>query len=89
MNKSRLIRQSIAIGIMVASAIIFVASLMSGTGSEDPEAAAAVAGAAANKRLSALVDGIGNAYGLMLGLVATASAAAFGAVISLMRTVTG
>ena len=53
------------------------------------KAAAAVAGATGNKRLTALADGIGTAYGLTLSLVATSAAVAFGAVISLMRTVTG
>ena len=51
MNKSGFIRQSIAIVLMAASAIIFAVSLLSGTGTEDPEAAAADFG----KRTSARV----------------------------------
>ena len=51
MNKSRLIRQSVAIVVMAASAIIFAASLLTGTGSEDPEAAAADFGKKTSARI--------------------------------------
>ena len=55
MNKSRLIRQSIAFAIMAASAIIFAASLIQGTGSnEDPEAAAADFGKKTSARVKLL-----------------------------------
>lgn len=55
MNKSRLIRQSVAFVIMAASAIIFAASLISGTGSsEDPEAAAADFGKKTSARVKLL-----------------------------------
>ena len=54
MNKSRLIRQSVAVGIMVVSAIIFTASLLTGTGVEDPEAAAADFGKKTGARVKVL-----------------------------------
>ena len=54
MNKSRLIRQTVAIGIMAISAIIFVASLFTGTGVEDPEAAAADFGKKTSVRVKLL-----------------------------------
>ncbi|MBR5404181.1 MAG: GHKL domain-containing protein [Bacteroidales bacterium] len=54
MNKSRVIRQSIAIVFMAVSAIIFAASLLTGTGSEDPEAAAADFGKKTSARVKIL-----------------------------------
>ncbi|MBR4734893.1 MAG: GHKL domain-containing protein [Bacteroidales bacterium] len=54
MNKPRLIRQSVAFVIMAASAIIFTASLLTGTGTEDPEAAAADFGKKTGARVKIL-----------------------------------
>ncbi|MBR1497852.1 MAG: stage III sporulation protein AE [Oscillospiraceae bacterium] len=51
------------------------------------KAAAAVAGVAAGGRLSALVDGIGTAYGLILGLVGAAVIFEYVSIIALMRSV--
>ena len=52
------------------------------------KAAAALAGVAAGGRLGALVDGIGTAYGLFLGLVGAAVVFEYAAIIALMRSVT-
>lgn len=51
-------------------------------------AAAALAGVAASGRLSRLIDGIGTAYALVLGLVGAASVIELLAVFSLMKVVT-
>ena len=52
------------------------------------QAAAALAGVVAAGRLGRLIDGIGNAYGLVLGLVGAASIIELLAVFSLMKVVT-
>ena len=67
MNKSRVIRQSIAIVFMAASAIIFAASLLTGTGSEDPEAAAADFGKRTSARIRILDRYIDKALNSDLG----------------------
>ena len=67
MNKSRLIRQSVAIVVMAASAIIFAASLLTGTGSEDPEAAAADFGKKTSARIRILDKYIDKALNSDLG----------------------
>lgn len=67
MNKSRVIRQSIAIVFMAASAIIFAASLLTGTGSEDPEAAAADFGKKTSARIRILDRYIDKALNSDLG----------------------
>ena len=67
MNKSRLIRQSVAIVVMAASAIIFAASLLTGTGSEDPEAAAADFGKKTTARVKILDKYIEKALNSDLG----------------------
>ncbi|MBR6306458.1 MAG: hypothetical protein IKR38_06765, partial [Bacteroidales bacterium] len=67
MNKSRLIRQSVAIVVMAASAIIFAASLLTGTGSEDPEAAAADFGKKTSTRIRILDKYIDKALNSDLG----------------------
>ncbi len=66
MNKSRLIRQSVAFVIMAASAIIFAASLLT-TGSEDPEAAAADFGKKTSARVKLLDRYIDKALNQDLG----------------------
>ena len=67
MNKSRVIRQSSAIVFMAASAIIFAASLLTGTGSEDPEAAAADFGKRTSARIRILDRYIDKALNSDLG----------------------
>lgn len=67
MNKSRVIRQSIAIVFMAASAIILAASLLTGTGSEDPEAAAADFGKRTSARIRILDRYIDKALNSDLG----------------------
>ena len=67
MNKSRVIRQSIAIVFMAASAIIFAASILTGTGSEDPEAAAADFGKRTSARIRILDRYIDKALNSDLG----------------------
>ena len=54
MNKSRLIRQSASIVIMALSAIVFAASLFTGTGGDNPEAAAEDFGKKTGARISLL-----------------------------------
>lgn len=53
------------------------------------KAMAAVAGVLAGERIGALIEAIGSAYGLLLGLVGTAAAIFYLALVSLLRTVTG
>lgn len=53
------------------------------------KAAAAVAGIVAGERIGGLIDAVGSAYGMILGLVGAAAAIFFLAVISLLRTVSG
>ena len=54
MNRSRVIRQTVALVIMAASAIIFAASLLRGTGRENPESAAADFGKKTSARIRIL-----------------------------------
>lgn len=52
------------------------------------KAASAVAQVLAGGRIGGLIDAVGTAYGMVLGLVGTAAAIAFLSIISFMRTVT-
>lgn len=54
MNKTRIIRQTVAMVIMAASAIIFAAFLLTGSGSENPESAAADFGKKTGARIKIL-----------------------------------
>ena len=61
MNKKRIIRQTVSLVMMAVAALIFAASLFTGTGREDPEAAAAEFGRRVEKRLQVLDRYIGQA----------------------------
>jgi len=67
MNKTRLIRQTVALGIMAASAIIFLVSLLSGSGTENPENAAAEFGRKTSARIKLLDKYIDKAINLDTG----------------------
>ena len=54
MNRKRLIRQTIALVMMAVAALIFAASLFTGTGREDPEAAAVDFGKKVDRRMKVL-----------------------------------
>ena len=84
-----LIRGAVGVyGLLVCLAVVALPVLRLGLRCLLFRAAAAVCAGFAGERQTRLITGLGNAYGMVLGLIASAAAIEFLAVISLIRTVT-
>lgn len=75
-------------GLLICLAVILLPVLRLGLRCLMFRAAAALCTGFAGERQAQLISGLGNAYGMMLGLIATGAAVEFLAVIALIRTVT-
>jgi len=83
-----LLRSAIGVyGMLACLAAVLLPALRLGLRYLLFRAAAILCGGIAGERQSRLIDRLGGAYGLLLGLVGSASAVAFLSVISLIRTV--
>ena len=83
-----LVRGAVGIyGLLICLAVILLPVLRLGLRCLLFRAVAALCAGFAGERQSQLIAGLGNAYGMMLGLIASAAVIEFLAVISLIRTV--